>query len=50
MPVAPDAALVTYFAGVKTLDGLDHHMAVGEFWLKRSGQWRIRAFSGTLTN
>ena len=49
VPVGTDAALVTYFADIKTPDNVDHHMAVGEFWVKRDNQWFIRAFSGTLT-
>jgi Domain of unknown function (DUF4440) len=49
VPVAADAALVTYFADIKTpgYQGV-HHMAVGEFWTRRGGQWFIRGFSGTL--
>jgi hypothetical protein len=48
LPVGADSALVTYFADIKTPDGLEHHMAVGEFWTKQNGQWMIRGFSGTL--
>jgi uncharacterized protein DUF4440 len=48
VPVGADAALVTYFAEIKTPDNVDHHMAVGEFWVKRNGQWLIRGYSGTL--
>ena len=49
VPVGVDAALVTYFADIKTPgNDVDHHMAVGEFWVKRQGQWLIRAYSGTL--
>jgi hypothetical protein len=48
-PVAPDAALVTYFADIKIPgDNLEHKMAVGEFWVKRNSQWIIRGYSGTL--
>jgi hypothetical protein len=48
VPVGADAALVTYFAEV-TIPGDDavYPMAVGEFWVKRAGNWFIRAFSGT---
>ncbi|MFZ3216097.1 MAG: nuclear transport factor 2 family protein [Candidatus Acidiferrales bacterium] len=48
MPVGGDVALVTYFAEVKN-PGTDvgFRMAVGEFWVKRGGQWFIRGFSGT---
>jgi hypothetical protein len=49
VPVGADAALVTYFADVKAPG--DHgafQMAVGEVWVKRSGQWLIRGYSGTL--
>ena len=49
VPVGSDVALVTYFAHV-TLPGdeAQHPMAVGEFWVKRAGQWFIRGYSGTL--
>ena len=49
VPVGEDGALVTYFADIKTpgYDG-EHHMAVGEFWVKRDALWFIRGFSGTL--
>jgi hypothetical protein len=29
-------------------DDTEYPMAVGEFWVKRAGQWFIRGFSGTL--
>jgi hypothetical protein len=48
VPVGADGALVTYFADIKTLDNVEHHMAVGEAWVKRNGQWQIRGYSGTL--
>jgi hypothetical protein len=49
VPVGADTALVTYFADIKTPgDNVEHHMAVGEVWVKRNGQWLIRAYSGTL--
>lgn len=48
LPVAADEALVTYFADIKTPDNAEHHMAVGEFWVKRDGQWFILGYSGTL--
>src|ERR1700686_462568 len=53
VPVGADAALVTYFADVKTPgDKVEHQkefqMAVGEVWVKRNGQWVIRGYSGTL--
>jgi Domain of unknown function (DUF4440) len=53
VPVAADAALVTYFADVKIPgDNVEHQkafqMAVGEVWVKRNGQWVIRGYSGTL--
>jgi hypothetical protein len=48
VPVASDAALVTYFADIETPDAVHHPMAVGEFWLLREGDWYIRGFSGTL--
>ena len=48
VPVGADAALVTYFSDVKTPgDNVEHHMAVGEIWVKRNGQWLIRGYSGT---
>ena len=50
VPVGADTGLVTYFADIKTPDNAEHHMAVGEVWVKRNGQWFIRAFSGTLMN
>jgi ketosteroid isomerase-like protein len=47
--VGADAALVTYFADIKNPgDNVEHRMAVGEVWVKRSGQWLIRGYSGTL--
>jgi hypothetical protein len=49
VPVGVDTALVTYFADIRIpSDNVDHHMAVGEVWVKRNGQWLIRAYSGTL--
>jgi len=48
VPVGADGALVTYFADIKTPDNVEHHMAVGEAWVKRNGQWQIRGYSGTL--
>ena len=53
VPVGADAALVTYFADVKTPgDKVEHQkefqMAVGEVWVKRNRQWLIRGYSGTL--
>lgn len=48
VPVAADAALVTYFAEIETPDSVHHHMAVGEFWILREAEWFIRGFSGTL--
>ena len=49
VPVGADTALVTYFADIKIPgDTVEHHMAVGEVWVKRHGQWLIRAYSGTL--
>jgi ketosteroid isomerase-like protein len=53
VPVAADAALVTYFAEVKIPgNNVEHQkefqMAVGEVWVKRNGQWLIRGYSGTL--
>ena len=49
VPVGADAALVTYFADVKTPgDNVEFKMAVGEVWVKRNGQWLIRGYSGTL--
>ncbi|HXH67195.1 MAG TPA: nuclear transport factor 2 family protein [Candidatus Limnocylindrales bacterium] len=48
LPVGMDEALVTYFAEIKTPDNAEHHMFVGEAWVKREGQWKIRGFSGTL--
>jgi hypothetical protein len=48
LPVGMDEALVTYFAEIKTPDNVEHHMFVGEAWVKRDGQWKIRGFSGTL--
>ncbi len=48
VPVGADAALVTYFSEV-TIPGdrAVYPMAVGEFWVKRAGEWFIRGFSGT---
>ena len=49
VPLGADAALVTYFAHVSLPnDYTVYPMAVGEFWVKRSGEWFIRGFSGTL--
>lgn len=49
VPVGADAALVTYFADIKAPgNDTEFLMAVGESWAKQDGQWRIRAFSGTL--
>jgi len=49
VPVGTDTALVTYLADIKTPGGhVEHHMAVGEVWVKHNGQWQIRAYSGTL--
>jgi hypothetical protein len=49
VPVGADSALVTYFANVETPGEIaEFRMAVGEVWEKRSGQWVIRAFSGTI--
>jgi len=49
VPVGADEALVTYFADIKTPGGnVEHQMAVGEAWVKRNGQWLVRAYSGTL--
>jgi len=49
VPVGADAALVTYFAYVSLPnDNALYPMAVGEFWVKRGGEWFIRGFSGTL--
>jgi hypothetical protein len=49
VPGGADAALVTYFADIKTPgNDVDFHMAVGEAWVKRNGQWLIRGYSGTL--
>jgi len=47
VPVGADTALVTYFADVTTPGDNVFQMAVGEVWVKRNGQWLIRAFSGT---
>jgi uncharacterized protein DUF4440 len=49
VPVGADSALVTYFADIKSPgNDAEFHMSVGESWVKRNGQWQIRAFSGTL--
>jgi hypothetical protein len=48
VPVGGDVALVTYFAEIETPDSVHHHMAAGEFWTLREGEWFIRGFSGTL--
>jgi hypothetical protein len=49
VPLGADAALVTYFAHVSLPnDDAEYPMAVGEFWVKRAGEWFIRGFSGTL--
>jgi hypothetical protein len=49
VPVGADAALVTYFANIKTPgNDTEFHMAVGESWVKRNGRWLIRAYSGAL--
>jgi ketosteroid isomerase-like protein len=51
VPVGADTALVTYFADITIpSDNVEYHMAVGEVWAKRNGQWLIRAYSGTLIN
>jgi hypothetical protein len=48
VPAGADTALVTYFADIKTPDDAEHHMAVGEVWMRRDGQWFIHGYSGTL--
>lgn len=49
VPVGADVALVTYFAEIKSpARETEFRMSVGESWAKQNGQWRIRAFSGTL--
>jgi hypothetical protein len=49
LPIGADAALVTYLADVTVPSGgTEHQLAVGEFWVKRGGEWLIRAYSGTL--
>jgi ketosteroid isomerase-like protein len=49
VPVGADAALVTYFADIKTPgNDVEFHMAVGEAWVKHNGQWLVRGYSGTL--
>jgi hypothetical protein len=49
VPVGEETALVTYFADVKTPgDNVEHHMAVGEVWMQRNGQWFICGYSGSL--
>ena len=49
VPLGTDAALVTYLAQVSLPnDNALYPMAVGEFWVKRAGEWFIRGFSGTL--
>jgi hypothetical protein len=49
VPVGTDSALATYFAAIKSPSiEAEFHMSVGESWVKQNGQWRIRAFSGTL--
>jgi hypothetical protein len=48
-PVGADAALVTYFADIKTPgNDTEFHTAVGESWVRRNGRWLIRGYSGTL--
>ena len=49
VPVGVDTALVTYFAEIRVPgNDAEFHMAVGEVWVKRGGQWVIRGYSGTL--
>jgi hypothetical protein len=49
VPLAADSALVTYLSDIETpSDNGEHQMAIGEYWIKRGGNWFIRAFSGTL--
>lgn len=49
VPVEADTVLVTHFADIRTpAAGTERHMAVGEAWVKREGQWFICAYSGTL--
>jgi hypothetical protein len=50
VPVRANAALVTYFADIRTPDNVEHHMAVSEYWEKRDAHWFIHGFSGTLMN
>jgi hypothetical protein len=46
VPVAADAALVTYFADIKTPgNNAEFHMAVGESWVKRNRRWLIQGYS-----
>jgi hypothetical protein len=49
VPVGADAALVTYFAHISLPNGnAEYPMAVGEFWVRRVGEWFIRGYSGTI--
>jgi hypothetical protein len=48
-PLGADAALVAYFADIKTpRNNAEFHLAVGESWVKRNGRWLIRAYSGAV--
>jgi hypothetical protein len=50
VPIGPESALVTYIAGI----GIASHIspttikfAVGEVWLKQSGDWKCRYYQAT---
>ena len=49
--VGAEGAIVTYNAEVEVRDGLSaqrHHFAVGEVWMKHSGQWKCRYYHATM--
>jgi len=50
-PVGEEGAIVTYTAEVEVRNGLSaqrHQFAVGEVWIKHSGQWKCRYYHGTM--
>jgi hypothetical protein len=48
VPVASDAALVTYTADIEIPDGSRVQFEVGEVWVKQHGDWMCRYYQGTL--
>jgi len=50
-PVGEEGTIVTYTAEVEVRNGLEaqrHQFAVGEVWMKHSGQWKCRYYHATM--